>query len=81
MALTARERLVRSYTMQIYIDGSRTFAGTSATYHTDIKICAAGLLVADQIQAALDNGYITQTEYDETVAYIGTPEAEAWKTK
>lgn len=81
MALTLRESLVRSYTMQIYLDGTRTFSTTNAGYHEEIKDCAAGLLQRWQIDNAHEVGFITQQEYDDTIAQIGTPEAEAWKTK
>jgi hypothetical protein len=81
MALTGIERLTRGYMLSIYIDGARTFAITSASYHEPIKQCASGLLVREQIDKALVTGKISEDEHAETVAYIGTAEAEAWKTK
>lgn len=79
--LTSRERLVRGYMYSIYIDGARTFATTNTSFHQEIKTCAAGLLTLEQIDAAKDAGRITDQEHADTVALIGTPEAEAWKTK
>lgn len=87
MALTTRERMVRSYAMAIYIDGTRSFDGhngtpaINATYHADVKVCAAGLLSADQIDSALVANRITEAEFAATVEKVGTPEAIAWQTK
>lgn len=81
MALTSRERLVRGYTMAIYVDGTRTIDSTNVTYHEEIKVCAAGLLSSAQIDDALAKARITEQEYLDTLAYVGTPEAEAWKSK
>lgn len=75
-----QKRLARGYMLSIFIDGSRTFAATSVTYHEPIKQCAAGLLVPEQLEAArAPGGKVTEDEYNETMAYVGTPEAEAWK--
>lgn len=87
MALTTRERMVRSYTMAVFIDGTRSFDGHNGTpavnagYHEELKTCAAGLLAQDQIDAALVANRITEAEFGDTVAKIGTPAAESWKTK
>jgi hypothetical protein len=81
MALTGIERLTRGYMLSIYIDGARTFAVTNVSYHEPIKQCAAGLLTREQIDSALATGKISSDEYTQTGVYIGTAEANAWKTK
>lgn len=87
MALTYRERMIRAYKTAIYEDGTRSFSGHNgqaaipATYHDDVKTCAAGLLTAAQIDDALQADRITEPEWLDTMAKVGTPEAEAWKTK
>jgi hypothetical protein len=87
MALSARERMVRAYTMAIYLDGTRCFeshngsAAVPISYHDDCKICAAGLLTITQIDAAVQTDRATEPEYLDTLVHVGTPEAESWKTK
>jgi hypothetical protein len=79
MAETLRQRLTRGYAFSIYIDGVRTFAATNATYHVEIKTYAAGNFTEAQIINALTMGWITQVEFDETMAikypdgYVPTP--------
>lgn len=68
MAETAVQRLTRMYAFSIFIDGTRTFEGTNATYHPGIKDYAAANFTDEQIKHAHTQGWITQTEYDETMA-------------
>jgi len=68
MAETLRQRLTRGYSYSIYIDGVRTFAATNETYHADIKQYAALNFTDAQLLNAFSSGWITQTEYDETLA-------------
>jgi len=70
MAETARERLVRVYAYQIYIDGYKRFSDINATYHEEIKQYAAANFTLQQIDSALARGWLTQQEYDDTVGYI-----------
>jgi hypothetical protein len=70
MAETFRQRMVRMYAWAIYIDGTRTFTGTTASYHEEIKQYAALTFTTAQLDNALAKGWITQQEYDETIAYV-----------
>jgi len=69
MAETLRQRMVRGYAYQIYIDGYKRFSDINATYHEEIKQYAATYFTQEQIDNALAQGWITQQEYDETMAY------------
>jgi hypothetical protein len=66
MAETLRQRLTRGYSYSIYIDGVRTFAATNESYHVEIKTYAATNFTDAQIINAVDKGWVTQAEYDET---------------
>lgn len=61
--------LVSSYAMDIYIFGNRTLAQVPEAYVEPVKQYAAEKFRDDQIQNALDKGWITQQEYDDTMAY------------
>lgn len=79
MAETIRQRYVRNYAGQIYLDGTRTFASTNVTYHAEIKTYAANNFTDAQIDNAFAKGWITQQEYDDTMAIKypgGIPTAE-----
>lgn len=69
MAETIRQRLARGYAYSIYIDGTRTFATTNASYHEEIKQYAGINFTDYHIYNALVKGWITQQEHDETLAY------------
>lgn len=75
MAETLRERLARGYSFSIYIDGTRNFEGTNASYHEEIKQYAGINFTDYHLYNALVKGWITKQEYDETLAYrpIVTP--------
>ncbi|HZG16980.1 MAG TPA: hypothetical protein VE710_18470 [Candidatus Bathyarchaeia archaeon] len=80
MAETLRQRLVRSYAYNIYIDGTRVFDQINSQYHEEIKQYAAIHFTVDpfataenptmQLDKALANGWISQLEYDQTKAYM-----------
>ncbi|GIO67847.1 hypothetical protein [Paenibacillus cookii] len=76
--LTAKQRMVRGYGFAIYEDGTRSFATVGDSYHEDIKAYAAGNFPMEKLDAALAAQRITQAEYDETLALIGTIDAEVW---
>jgi hypothetical protein len=61
--------LVRSYTTNIYIYGNRSFATIPAEYHEPVKKHAAITYTLSQIDNALVRGWITEIEYNETLAY------------
>lgn len=70
MAETIRQRLTRGYAYSIYIDGTRTFSTTNVTYHEEIKQYAALNFTTYQLDNALAKLWITQQEYDQTLAYV-----------
>lgn len=72
MAETLRERMVRGYAYAICIDGTRTFSGTTSTYHEEIKQYAASHFTQEQMDVAKASGRITQEEYEQTMAYKAT---------
>ncbi|NNU85344.1 hypothetical protein ETC05_16525 [Geobacillus sp. BMUD] len=61
--------LVKAYAINIYRYGNRTFSTIPAEYHEPVKQYAATNFTLDEIDNALAKGYITQQEYDETLAY------------
>jgi hypothetical protein len=61
--------LVRSYTTNIYIYGNRSFATIPAEYHEPVKKHAVANYTLAQIDNAFAMGWITETEYNETLAY------------
>jgi hypothetical protein len=66
------------YSRQIYLDGVKSFTGHNGTpaipteYHGAVKKYAVDKFYDFQIINALNNNYITQEEYDDTLTY-GTP--------
>lgn len=63
--------LVRAYAANIYNYGNRTFATIPAEYHEPVKQYAAANYSLYTIDKALSEGWITETEYNETLAYRG----------
>jgi len=62
---------VGTYSRMIYLDGTRTFevvALDSPLYDQAIKEYAATNFSYNQIDTAIAQGYINQTQYDETIA-------------
>ena len=86
MSMTLAERRIRGYMLSIYIDGTRSFDGYNGKepigveFHVDVKTCAAGLLTIAQIDDA-NGARISEQEYLDTLALVGTPAAIAWKSK
>ncbi|KJR48385.1 hypothetical protein UF75_1183 [Desulfosporosinus sp. I2] len=62
--------LTKAYAVNIYRYGNRTFASIPADYHTPVKQYAAENFSLSDIDQALANGYITEQEYTETLAYV-----------
>ena len=56
------------YARSIYIYGSSNFGATPLEYHQPVKQHASDNFTPNQIDEALAKGYITQQEYDETLA-------------
>lgn len=61
---------VGPYARSIYLYGSESFATTPLEYHQPVKEYAAKNFTRSQIDEALALGYISQTEYDETISLI-----------
>jgi hypothetical protein len=60
---------VSAYAMDIYIFGNRTFAQIPDPYVIPVMQYAAEKFRQDQIDNALEKGWITQQEYDQTMSY------------
>ncbi|PET77603.1 hypothetical protein CN514_00990 [Bacillus sp. AFS001701] len=58
------------YARDIYIYGRQKLATIPAEYYTPVENYAAKNFTRGQILNALEPGYITQEQYDETVALI-----------
>ena len=61
--------LVRAYARNIYLYGNRRFSDILPEYVEPVKQYAAQTFTQEQIDYALAQGWITQQEYDETMAY------------
>lgn len=59
---------IGGYARDIYINGTQRFSGIPLEYHEPVKQYAADKYYLDQLATALANGWITQQEYDETMA-------------
>lgn len=58
-----------TYARNIYLYGNSRFEDIPQEYHQPVKQHAAAHFTNDQIDNALTQGWITQSEYDETMAY------------
>jgi hypothetical protein len=58
-----------TYSRNIYLYGNTTFAAIPVEYHEPVKQYAATNFSDEQIANALYRGWITQEEYDQTMAY------------
>jgi len=64
--------LRNTYAREIYLYGNRRFSDIPTHYHEPVKEYAAVTFTQTQIDNALAQGWITQQEYDETMAYKQT---------
>ena len=60
---------VSAYARDIYLFGNRTFADIPEQYVEPVKQYAAETFRQDQIDNALEKGWISEQEYDDTMAY------------
>ena len=67
MALIAS--LTKAYAQAIYLDGTKKFSEIRPEYVESVKKYAAASYTDEQIESALIKGYISNPEYDETMAY------------
>jgi hypothetical protein len=58
-----------TYARNIYLYGNTNFASIPVEYHEPVKQHAAASYSEYQIVSALQRGWITQEEYDQTMAY------------
>ncbi|NNU85506.1 MULTISPECIES: hypothetical protein [Bacillaceae] len=58
-----------AYARDIYLYGNRRISDIPTEYHEPVKQYAAQNFTQEQIDNALAQGWITQQEYDETLAY------------
>jgi ribulose bisphosphate carboxylase small subunit len=61
--------LVVAYAKAIYIDGTKKFSDIRPEYDPYVKQYAVNNYTQEQIDNALAQGWITQTEYDDTMSY------------
>jgi len=66
--------LVKQYAVCVYVYGTRKFDTVVADYHAPVKKFAADNYTLEQIDNALVKGYVTESEYQETISYT-TPTA------
>ena len=59
-----------TFARNIYLYGNTLFTGIPVEYVEPVKQYAATTFSRLQIDNALNKGWITQQEYDETIAYI-----------
>jgi hypothetical protein len=62
------QSLVIAYAKAIYIDGTKRFADIRPEYVDPVKQYAASSYSLAQIDNALAQTYISQAEYDDTIA-------------
>ena len=61
--------LTTAYAKAIYIDGTKKFNEIRSEYVEPVKQYAATNYTQQQIDLALEKGFITQQEYEDTLAY------------
>lgn len=61
--------LTKQYAVCVFVHGTRKFETVVADYHEPVKQYAADNYTLEQIDNALVKGYVTETEYQQTIAY------------
>jgi hypothetical protein len=61
--------LTKAYAQAIYLDGTKKFSEIRPEYVEPVKQYAAANYPLYQIDNALAKGWITQDEYNQTIAY------------
>jgi hypothetical protein len=61
--------LTKAYAQAIYLDGTKKFSEIRPEYVEPVKQYAAANYALYQIDNALAKGWITQDEYNQTIAY------------
>ncbi|MBZ9637516.1 hypothetical protein [Clostridium sp. FP1] len=62
--------LVKQYAVCVYQYGIRAFSAIMVDYHEPAKKYAGENYTLEIIDKALVNGYITEKEYSDTIAYV-----------
>lgn len=74
--MAVNQLLVKQYAVCVYVYGTRAFSTVVVDYHEPVKKYAAETYTLEQIDNAMVNGHITETEYIETIAYTKKDEAK-----
>lgn len=75
--MTVNNLLVKQYAVCVYVHGTRKFSTVVADYHEPVKQYAAENYTLEQVDNALVKGFVTDQEYQETIAYTAPIEAPA----
>lgn len=62
--------LTKAYAVNIYKYGNRTFETIPTEYNEPVKQYAGTNLTLQEIDNALEKGYITEKEYTDTLAFV-----------
>lgn len=63
------QNLIIAYAKAIYLDGTKKFTEIRPEYVVPVKQYVAANYSVEQIDNALAQGWITQQEHDQTIAY------------
>lgn len=77
--MAVNQLLTKQYAVCVYVYGTRKISTVVADYHEPVKKYAAETYTLEQIDNSLVKGYITESEYVETVAYTKPDEAPTEK--
>lgn len=61
--------LTKQYAVCVYVHGTRKFETVVSDYHDPVMQYAADNYTFEQIDGALVKGYITESEYQSTIAF------------
>lgn len=61
--------LTKQYAVCVFVYGTRKFETVVADYHEPVKKYVADNYTLEQIDNALVKGFVTESEYQETIAY------------
>ena len=73
--MTVNKLLTKQYAVCVYVHGTRKFDTVVTDYHEPVKQYAADNYTLEQIDNAVVKGYITEKEYQETIAKTKPTEA------
>lgn len=73
--MSINKLLTKQYAVCVYVHGTRSFETVVADYHEPVKQFAAENYTLEQIDNAYVKGYITDTEYQQTIVFTKPAEA------